>query len=104
MEKIIKPNLIKHLESNNLLGKFQFGFRSGRSCLASLLGYYEKILEITENGGNVDSLFLDFEKAFDKVDHGLLCHCLKENGIIGNTGSWIASFSIRQISICVSKW
>ena len=73
------------------------------------LGYYEKILEITENGGNVDSLFLDFEKAFDKVDHGLLCHRLLENGIIGNTGSWIASFLSERFQ-CVlangklSRW
>ena len=74
MEKLLKSNIIHHLESNNLLGRFQFGFRSGRSCLASLLDYYEKILEIVENGGNVDSLFLDFEKAFDKVDHVILCH------------------------------
>ena len=92
MEKILKNNIISHLENNNLLGKFQFGFRSGRSCLASLLGYYEKILECVEDGGNIDSLFLDFEKAFDKVDHGLLCHRLREKGIMYNTGTWIHNF------------
>ena len=84
------------MESNNLLGRFQFGFRNGRSCLASLLGYFEKILEQVENGGNIDSLFLDFEKAFDKVDHGLLCHRLREKGIVGNTGSWIGSFLVNR--------
>ena len=63
-----------------------------QSCLASLLDYYEKILEVLKNGGNVDSLFLDFEKAFDKVDHGILCHKLKEKGIIDNTGRWIQDF------------
>ena len=92
MEKIIKNNVINYLESNNLLGSFQFGFRAGRSCLASLLGYYEKILEVVEQGGNIDSLFLDFEKAFDKVDHGLLCHRIKEKYINDITGRWIADF------------
>ena len=56
MEKLLKPNIINHLDNNKLLGRFQFGFRNGRSCLASLLGHYEKILDIVENGGNVDSI------------------------------------------------
>ena len=51
-----------------------------------------------ENGGNVDSLFLDFEKAFDKVDHGLLCHRLKEKGITKHTGIWIANFLKEQFT------
>ena len=60
MKKILKENIVKYLETHNLRDKFQFGFRSGRSCLASLLGYCEKILEVVEQGGNIDSLFLDF--------------------------------------------
>ena len=59
------------LESNGLLGQFQFGFRKGRSCLSSMLEYYDKIVQSVEAGINVDSVYLDFEKAFDKVDHGL---------------------------------
>ena len=55
MKKILKENIVKHLKTHNLLDKFQFGFRSGRSCLASLLGYCEKILEVVEQGGNIDS-------------------------------------------------
>ena len=49
-------------------------------------------MEHIEVGGNIDSLFLDFENAFDKVDHGLLCHRIKEKNINDFTGRWIADF------------
>ena len=57
----------------------QHGFRSRRSCLSQLLEHYNKILEILENGDNVDCVYLDFAKCFDKIDIGLLCQQLKKN-------------------------
>ena len=35
---------------------------------------------------------MDFAKAFDKVDHNLLCQKLKRLGIIGKLGIWIREF------------
>lgn len=29
-----------------------------------------------KEGGNADVIYLDFAKAFDKIDHGILCHKL----------------------------
>ena len=40
----------------------------------------------------MDSLYLYFEMALDKVDLGLLCHCLREKRIWGTTGIWISDF------------
>ena len=65
-----------NLERYNLIGDHQFGFRQKRACLAQMLKYYEDILQASENGSNVDSIYLDFENAFDKLDFGLLCHRL----------------------------
>ena len=45
-----------------------------------------------EEGGNVDTVYLDFSKAFDKVDIGILCHKLRELGIHGNLAIWIFNF------------
>jgi len=36
---------------------------------------------LVEQGKNVDVLYLDFTKAFDKVDRGILCHKLKQLGV-----------------------
>ena len=37
-------------------------------------------------------VYLDFSKAFDKVDHGILLHKLRAVGITGNIGIWLFHF------------
>ena len=37
-------------------------------------------------------IYLDFAKAFDKVDHGVLLHKLKSMGITGDLGNWLLNF------------
>ena len=41
---------------------------------------------------NVDSIYLDFAKAFDKCDIGILMHKLKKLGIKGKLGRWLYNF------------
>ena len=40
----------------------------------------------------VDMIYLDFSKAFDKVDHGILLHKLKDLGSTGKLGIWFFQF------------
>merc|ERR1712240_905896 len=70
------------------MGPHQYGFRKKRSCLAQMLQFYENV----EAESNNDVLFLDFAKAFDKVDLNLLCHHLKERRIWGKMGIWLQNF------------
>ena len=45
------------------------------------------------SGGNtVDMVYLDFPKAFDKVDHGVLLHKIKTLGSTGKLGVWLYHF------------
>ena len=64
----------------------------GRSCLSQLLSHYEYILKQLEKGKNTDVIYLDFAKAFDKVDFGILLHKLKSHGVSGKLGVWLSSF------------
>ena len=91
-ERVIREKLVCHLEVNNKLNPHQHGFRARRSCLSQLLEHYDRILSILEEGNNVDSIYLDFSKAFDKVDTGVLCHKLKSMGISGKLGVFIHNF------------
>ena len=42
---------------------------------------------------------MDFSKAFDKVDHGVLLHKLKQLGICGKVGTWLAKFLSNRYQI-----
>ena len=45
------------------------------SCLSALLSVFDDVMQILSSGNNtVDMVYLDFAKAFDKVDHGVLLH------------------------------
>ena len=70
----------------------QHGFRERRFCLSQLLEHYEYILKGLEEGKNVETVYLDFSKAFDKVDIGILCARMREKGIHGKLGVWIHNF------------
>ena len=78
--------MVKFLENSGAMNINQHGFRNGRSCLSQLLAHYDFILSKLETGQNVDVIYLDFAKAFDKVDHGVLLHKLNSLGIKGKLG------------------
>ncbi|KAK8390865.1 hypothetical protein O3P69_016917 [Scylla paramamosain] len=66
----------------------QHGFRKGRSCLSKFLAYHDWVLHNLAEGINVDVVFLDFAKTFDKVYHGILLHKMSCLGIGGKLGVW----------------
>ena len=81
----------------------QHGFRSGRSCLSQLLERHNKILVEINKSNNVDVIYLDFAKAFDKVDHGILLNKLIKIGINCKISVWIQNFlSNRQQCVAVN--
>ena len=91
-EKVLRKHIVAYMEENNLLNPGQHGFRAGRSCLSQLLSHVENITQILEDGDNVDVIYLDFSKAFDKVDFLLTLRKIKLLGVTGNIGKWIYSF------------
>ena len=103
-ERVVRKSLVKHLEDHGLLPDGQHGFRSFRSTLTQLLSYWDTILTDMETGKGVDVIYTDFSKAFDTVETGVLLHELKECGVTGKLGCWIASFldpSTRRQAVAV---
>ena len=81
------------LTERGFRNSIQHGFREERSCLSALLGVYDDFMLIfTESSCSVDIIHLDFSKAFEKVEHGVLLHRLRDMGIAGNLGIWFHSF------------
>jgi hypothetical protein len=96
-EKILRAKIVNYLEENNLCNPSQHGFRAGRSCLSQLLTHYDKILTLLDQGQNVDVVYLDFAKAFDKLDFNITLQKLKMLGITGKIGKWIHSFLTNRM-------
>ena len=92
LEKVVKVSIIEHLDRQAQLSDKQHGFRSKRSCLTNLLLNLEEITSMVDDGHSVDQMYLDFQKAFDKVPHQRLLFKLKKAGISGGLLSWIESF------------
>ena len=89
LESIIAEDIMEHLESNNLISNSQHGFRRGRSCLTNLLEFFHDMFSMYDKSRAIDILYLDFQKAFDKVPHKRLMAKVRSHGIIGEVADWI---------------
>uniref|UniRef100_A0A1X7TP26 Reverse transcriptase domain-containing protein n=2 Tax=Amphimedon queenslandica TaxID=400682 RepID=A0A1X7TP26_AMPQE len=71
MSKIFEPIVIDKVISyiQPKLSVCQFGFLKHSSCLLQLLSSYSTVFEAVENKTPVDTVFFDFQKAFDSVPH-----------------------------------
>ncbi|KAK3101483.1 hypothetical protein FSP39_003928 [Pinctada imbricata] len=92
LEKIIRDQIMSYMESNNLFTEHQHGFRSGHSCVTQLIEVIDNWTEELDKHNSVDTIYLDFQKAFDKVPHRRLLHKLKSYGICGSLYNWLEDF------------
>lgn len=78
VEKIILNNLRQHLDDNHIIQNEQFGFRISHSATQALTRIVEKIVIGFNRKETTVGIFMDIEKAFDKVWHtGLLYKLIK---------------------------
>ena len=91
-EGIIRDSLNKHLLDNNLLSDHQYGFMSGRSCTTQLLTTINDWMLLLDDKKPVDVVYLDLQKAFDKVPHMRLLTKLTAYGVTGPIFEWIKDF------------
>ena len=92
MEHIVASSIMGHADANEILYPLQHGFRTSMSCESQLLCFTDDISKNLQRGKQTDVLVMDFSKAFDKVDHNLLCLKLSSYGIRGEINSWISNF------------
>jgi len=85
-----------HLTLHSLINESQHGFLPRKSCLINLLKFLKYVTDAVDSGKPVDVIYLDFQKAFDKVPHArLLAHgisgkILQQRVVLnGNVSSWL---------------
>ena len=88
----MKEELVNHLSVNKLLSDSQFGLRKNRSTILQLLTVMNEWTEALDDGIQIDTVYLDFRKAFDSVPHKRLIKKLEGYCIKGILLEWFKNF------------
>lgn len=97
-EKLVY-NSMYTIISNGISAK-QHGFLKGRSTISNLACFTDYVLSNMARGSQVDVVYTDFEKAFDRVNHFILLRKLYVLGIHGDLLRWVTSY-LHNRSQCV---
>ena len=91
-EKIVHAQVSIFLDENNILSKYQSGFRNSRSTDTAVLCVSDFVLEEVAKGRYVGAVLVDLKKAFDTVDHKILLKKLFCLGLRDNPFDWFESY------------
>ena len=106
-EKIIYSRLINFVDKNQLLYKYQYGFRKNHSTEHALIELVDQIRLNMDKKKMTCGIFIDLSKAFDTVNHDILLSKLENYGIRGNALDLLKSYlsdrkQYTQIGKCKS--
>ena len=88
--RVVRDSIIDHVRRYKLIKDSQHGFSKARSCLMNLLEFSEYVSNYIDQGHPIDDdIYLNLQKAFDKVPHRRLMLKIKSLGISGNVYNWI---------------
>ena len=91
-ERIDREVIVNHIERHRLLADSQHGFCKGKSCVTNLLEFQNRLTKWLDEGRPFDIFWLDFARAFNKVDHRRLMCKIKSFGIDGKLLAWIGDW------------
>ena len=74
----------------------QYGFIRGKSCTSNLLEVLDHLGSLLDDGKQVDMIYMDMSKAFDKVNHGCLLQKFHEFGFEGSLLQWFSSYPMGR--------
>ena len=92
LEKVVYVQILQFVIENNLICKFQSGFREGHSCESALQYVINEWKEACDLGKVTGIVFLDLKRAFETVDRDRLLKKLKEYGLDGAVHKWLCSY------------
>jgi len=90
--KLMYTRLISFINKHKILYKYQFGFRKKHSTTIAIIEITDNIIKELEEGKCSAGIFIDFQKAFDTVDHNILISKLDHYGIRGPVLEWLKSY------------
>ena len=92
IEKIILDQTQKYLEKNEIIYKYQSGFRSHHSTNSCLSFLCNKVQQGFERGMLTGMILIDLQKAFDTIDHKILLQKMKYLHFSDSVIKWFKSY------------
>ena len=92
IEKVIHEQTQKYLSDQNILYKYQSGFRKNHSTDTCLSYLNDKILSGFDQGKITGMILIDLQKAFDTIDHRVLLNKLVYIGFSDSAILWFKSY------------
>lgn len=92
LEYIVLKHILTFINNHDILYQYQHGFRKSLSTTTQLIETMHDLSQTINNRGQIDLIFLDLAKAFDKVSHLRLL--LKIEALFRNptTTNWFRSY------------
>ena len=97
MESIVRDFVMEHLLTHGFFSDKQYGFIKGRSTVLQLLKILDDWTSQLDSGTQIDVIYTDFEKAFDKVPHHALICKLRAYGFNDTLIQWLQDFLCKRI-------
>jgi len=91
-EKVIFKHLFNYIKDNDLITRHQSGFMPGDSTVNQLVYMYNLFAKALNDKKDIQLVFCDQSKAFDKVWHPGLIYKLQTFGISGPILEWFNSY------------
>lgn len=95
----IIPKLFENLVSRQLypilstvIAENQHGFLKGKSTATNLVSFTDYVISSIQQGHQVDCIYTDFSKCFDRINHDLLIAKLRAIGVGGSLLQWFSNF------------
>lgn len=85
-----------NFQCKELVSDHQHGFMQNKSTITNLLIYETDIIRALEDGCQVDAIYTDFSKAFDRVNHHKLLNKLDNIGFNYDLIKWFSSMLIGR--------
>jgi exonuclease III len=91
-ERMINDRLVWYLERNNILSKYQSGFRKQRSTVDHLVKLETSIRDAFINKRHIVTVFFDLEKAYDTTWKYGIMQDLHKAGLRGRLPTFVSNF------------
>ena len=92
LERLMYNRLYNFLEKKEIIISLQSGFRQKYSTTHALIHLTDKIRHEIDKGNYACGIFVDFQKAFDTIDHRILLKKLEYSGVRGISNKWFSSY------------